>query len=220
MPASLPALAAATQGFALGGSLIVAIGAQNAFVLRQGLRREHVPSVVAFCVVADALLMLAGVAGLAAVLGHRPGLARALTLGGAAFLAAYGLRALWRARRPGALDADDADDDGRATTLGAALAQCAAFTLLNPHVYLDTVLLVGSLGARLGEMRWWFAAGAAAASGVWFAALGFGARLLAPWFARPRAWQLLDLLIGAVMLVLAASLVGGAIGGAVSPAAA
>lgn len=217
MSASHSALSAATQGFALGGSLIVAIGAQNAFVLRQGLRREHVLPVVAFCIVADALLMLAGVAGLAAVLGHRPDLARALTLGGVVFLVAYGLQALWRARRPGALDAAD---DGRATTLAGALAQCTAFTLLNPHVYLDTVLLVGGLGARLGEMRWWFAAGAAAASGVWFAALGFGARLLAPWFARPRAWQLLDLVIGAVMLALAASLVGGAIGGAVSSAAA
>ena len=215
MSVTTPAMAAA-QGFALGGSLIVAIGAQNAFVLRQGLRREHVLPIVVFCVVADALLMLAGVAGLATVLGHRPELARALTVGGAVFLGVYGMRALWRALRPGRLDVAD---DGRAVTLGTALAQCAAFTLLNPHVYLDTVLLVGSLGARLGEMRWWFAAGAAAASGVWFASLGFGARLLAPWFARPRAWQLLDLLIGAVMLALAASLVGGAIGGGVVPAA-
>jgi L-lysine exporter family protein LysE/ArgO len=216
MSATVPALAAATQGFALGGSLIVAIGAQNAFVLRQGLRREHVLPVVVFCVVADAALMLAGVAGLATVLGHRPELARALTLGGALFLSVYGLRALWRARRPGSLDVAD---DGRAVTLGAAMAQCAAFTLLNPHVYLDTVLLVGSLGARLGEMRWWFAAGAAAASGVWFASLGFGARLLAPWFARRRAWQLLDALIGVVMLALAASLVSGAVGGGVARAA-
>ncbi len=132
MSATVPALAAATQGFALGGSLIVAIGAQNAFVLRQGLRREHVLPVVVFCVVADAALMLAGVAGLATVLGHRPELARALTLGGALFLSVYGLRALWRARRPGSLDVAD---DGRAVTLGAAMAQCAAFTLLNPHVY-------------------------------------------------------------------------------------
>ncbi len=117
---------------------------------------------------------------------------------------------------PGSLDVAD---DGRAVTLGAAMAQCAAFTLLNPHVYLDTVLLVGSLGARLGEMRWWFAAGAAAASGVWFASLGFGARLLSPWFARRRAWQLLDALIGVVMLALAASLVSGAVGGGVARAA-
>jgi L-lysine exporter family protein LysE/ArgO len=210
MSATVPALAAATQGFVLGGSLIVAIGAQNAFVLRQGLRREHVLPIVLFCIVADALLMLAGVAGVATVLGHRLELARALTAGGAAFLGVYGLRALARALRPGALQVAD---DGRGVTLAAALAQCAAFTLLNPHVYLDTVLLVGSLGARLGEMRWWFAAGAAGASCVWFAALGFGARLLAPLFAKPRAWQGLDALIGVVMLALAAMLVGAAIGG-------
>lgn len=210
MTATVPALAAASQGFALGGSLIVAIGAQNAFVLRHGLRREHVLPIVAFCIVADALLMLAGVAGLASVLGHRPALARVLTVGGAMFLCAYGLRALWRALRPGAMRVAD---DGQSVTLGAALSQCAAFTLLNPHVYLDTVLLVGSLGARWGDARWWFAAGAAAASIVWFAALGYGARLLAPLFARPRAWQALDLLIGVVMLALAASLVGGTVGG-------
>lgn len=207
MSATTSSWAAASQGFALGGSLIVAIGAQNAFVLRQGLRREHVAAIVVFCIVADALLVLAGVAGLATVLGHRPQLARALTVGGAAFLAVYGLRALWRARRPQALRVAD---DGRGVTLAAALAQCAAFTLLNPHVYLDTVLLVGSLGARLGEMRWWFAAGAAAASVVWFVSLGFGARLLAPLFARPRAWQGLDALIGIVMLALAAMLLAAA----------
>lgn len=205
---TVPALAAATQGFVLGGSLIVAIGAQNAFVLRQGLRREHVGAIVVFCIVADALLMLAGVAGLGAVLGHRPEFARVLTIGGAVFLSVYGLRALWRALRPGALRVAD---DGRRVTLAAALAQCAAFTLLNPHVYLDTVLLVGSLGARLGEARWWFAAGAAAASCAWFVSLGFGARLLAPLFARPRAWQALDGLIGVVMLALAAMLVGAAV---------
>ncbi|WP_119354130.1 LysE/ArgO family amino acid transporter [Azohydromonas sediminis] len=203
MSAATSAWAAASQGFALGGSLIVAIGAQNAFVLRQGLRREHVAAIVVFCIVADALLMLAGIAGLASVLGHRPGLARALTVGGAAFLAVYGLRALWRALRPQALRVAD---DGRGVTLAAALAQCAAFTLLNPHVYLDTVLLVGSVGARFGEMRGWFAAGAVLASTLWFTALGFGARLLAPLFARPRAWQGLDVLIGAVMLALAALL--------------
>jgi L-lysine exporter family protein LysE/ArgO len=202
-----PALAAATQGFALGGSLIVAIGAQNAFVLRQGLRREHVLPVVAACIVADALLMLAGVAGLAALLDRRPALAAALTIGGAVFLWAYGMRALWRALRPGALRVAD---DGGALSRRAALAQCAAFTLLNPHVYLDTVLLVGGVGARLGDARWWFAAGAAAASGLWFAALGYGARLLAPVFAKPRAWQALDALIGVVMLALAAMLVGAA----------
>jgi L-lysine exporter family protein LysE/ArgO len=190
-------------GFALGGSLIVAIGAQNAFVLRQGLRREHVGPIVAFCAAADAVLMIAGVAGLATVLGQAPALTRWLTAGGAAFLLVYGLRALWRALRPGALQAAR---DHAALPLAAALAQCAAFTLLNPHVYLDTVLLVGSIGAQMGWLRWWFAAGAASASLVWFTGLGYGARWLAPVFARPLAWRVLDVLIGMVMLAIAAAL--------------
>jgi L-lysine exporter family protein LysE/ArgO len=144
------------------------------------------------------------VAGLAQVLGERPALAAWLTAGGAIFLTVYGLRALWRAARPGALQA--ATDHG-AISLATALAQTAAFTLLNPHVYLDTVVLVGSVGAQLGEKRWWFAGGAALASVAWFSALGYGARLLAPVFARPRAWQVLDGIIGVVMLALAALLV-------------
>ncbi len=193
---------AAATGFALGLSLIVAIGAQNAFVLRQGLRREHVGAIVAVCAAADALLMTAGVAGMAAVLGRRPGLAQGLTLVGALFLAAYGLRALWRAVRPAALQAAAGT---RALSLPQALAQAAAFTLLNPHVYLDTVLLVGSIGAQQpGMAKWVFAAGATAASGLWFGALGYGARALAPLFARPRAWQALDGLIGLTMLLLSA----------------
>ncbi len=200
------AASAALTGATLGLTLIVAIGAQNAFVLRQGLRREHVAPIVAFCAAADALLMLAGVAGLGQVLGHRPALAAWLTAGGALFLAAYGLRALWRAARPGVLQAAAGT---AALSLAQALAQTAAFTLLNPHVYLDTVLLVGSVGASLGEQRWWFAAGAAGSSVLWFSALGYGARWLAPLFARPRAWQVLDGLIGVVMLTLAALLVRG-----------
>ena len=133
------------QGLALGFGLIVAIGAQNAFVLRQGLRREHVGSVVAFCALADALLIGAGVFGMASALGQSPGLARALALAGAVFLAVYGWRALQRARHPARLEAAaGAMRLGR----GAVLAQAAAFTLLNPHVYLDTVLLVGSIGAQ------------------------------------------------------------------------
>jgi L-lysine exporter family protein LysE/ArgO len=200
----MSAAAAAITGASLGLTLIVAIGSQNAFVLRQGLRREHVGAIVLFCAVADALLMLAGVAGLAKVLGNRPLLATGLTLGGAVFLAVYGLRALWRAARPAALLAA-AGSAG--LTLRQALLQTAAFTLLNPHVYLDTVLLVGSVGAQWAEARWWFAAGAAASSVVWFTALGYGARWLAPWFARPRAWQVLDGLIGVVMLGIAALLV-------------
>jgi L-lysine exporter family protein LysE/ArgO len=189
------------QGLALSLGLIVAIGAQNAFVLRQGLRREHVGSVVLFCAVADAVLITAGVLGMAQALGNHPGLARALALAGAGFLAVYGWRALKRARQASQLRADEG---GAGLSHGAALAQAAAFTLLNPHVYLDTVLLVGSIGAQQPPgLQGWFAAGASVASLSWFSALGFGARWLAPLFARPRAWQVLDGLIGLTMWVLA-----------------
>lgn len=193
------------QGLALGFGLIVAIGAQNAFVLRQGLRSEHVGSVVLFCAAADALLMAAGVMGMAQALGQSPGVARVLALSGAGFLAVYGLQALGRARRVRQLDASAA---GSSLSLGAALAQAAAFTLLNPHVYLDTVLLVGSIGAQQpAGLQGWFVAGAAGASLAWFSLLGFGARWLAPLFARPSAWQVLDGMIGVTMLVLSALLV-------------
>jgi L-lysine exporter family protein LysE/ArgO len=192
------------QGLLLSLGLIVAIGAQNAFVLRQGLRREHVGSVVAFCAVADALLITAGVLGMAQALGERPGLARALALAGAVFLAVYGWRALLRARQASTLAVTSL---GQGLGRGAALAQAAAFTLLNPHVYLDTVLLVGSIGAQQpAPLQGWFAAGASTASLLWFSALGFGARWLAPWFAKPRAWQVLDVLIGVTMWLLSASL--------------
>ena len=192
------------QGMALSLGLIVAIGAQNAFVLRQGLRREHVGSVVLFCALADATLITAGVMGMAQALGNSPGLARALALAGAVFLAVYGAQALRRARQPQRLQA--AEGSGRLGR-GAALAQAAAFTLLNPHVYLDTVVLVGSIGAQQAAgLRPWFVAGASAASLGWFCALGFGARWLAPLFARPRAWQVLDALIGLTMWTLAALL--------------
>ncbi len=193
------------QGLALSLGLIVAIGAQNAFVLRQGLRREHVGPVVVFCAVADAVLITAGVLGMAQALGERAGLARALALAGALFLVWYGWLALRRARHPSRLQAT-AGGDG--VSRGAAVAQAAAFTLLNPHVYLDTVLLVGSIGAQQpAATRGWFVAGACTASVMWFGLLGFGARWLAPWFARPRAWQILDGLIGLTMWTLAALLV-------------
>lgn len=193
------------QGLALSLGLIVAIGAQNAFVLRQGLRREHVGSVVLFCAAADAVLIAAGVMGMAQALGQSPNLARALALVGATFLAVYGWQALRRARHAHRLDASVA---GSSLSLAAAVTQAAAFTLLNPHVYLDTVLLVGSIGAQQpAALRGWFIAGAAGASLAWFSLLGYGARWLAPWFARPRAWQVLDGLIGATMFVLSAMLV-------------
>lgn len=200
-----PALAVALQGLALSLGLIVAIGAQNAFVLRQGLRREHVASVVLLCAVADALLITAGVMGMARALGESPMLANALALAGAVFLAVYGFQALRRARHPQELRTASG---GTGLSRGAALAQAAAFTLLNPHVYLDTVLLVGSIGAQQpAALRGWFVAGASTASLCWFGLLGFGARWLAPWFARPKAWQVLDALIGLTMFVLSGLLV-------------
>lgn len=193
------------QGLLLSFGLIVAIGAQNAFVLRQGLRREHVGSVVLFCAAADALLITAGVFGMAQALADRPQLAQALALAGAVFLAWYGWKAWLRLRQAGHLHAGHASDG---LPRGAAIAQAAAFTLLNPHVYLDTVLLMGSIGAQQpGALQGWFVTGASAASMVWFILLGFGARWLAPWFSRPRAWQVLDGLIGMTMWLLSALLV-------------
>ena len=204
-------LAPLLTGFALSAGLIMAIGSQNAFVLRQGLRREHVGPVVMFCALADLALIGAGVAGLGAVLGRLPGFVTILALGGAVFLGWYGLTALRRAMRPGELVADGA---GAALTLGAALAQVAALTLLNPHVYLDTVLLVGSVGAAQPDgAQVPFVVGAGLASASWFAALDFGARLLAPLFARPVAWRVLDLGVGVTMIVLATGLVGYALDG-------
>ncbi len=199
------------QGLALSLGLIVAIGAQNAFVLRQGLKREHVGSVVLLCAVCDAVLIAAGVFGMAQALGNSPGLARALAGVGAAFLAWYGWRAWARVRRPDALQAGDG---ATGSSRSAVLAQAAAFTLLNPHVYLDTVLLVGSIGAQQpAALRGGFVAGACTASAVWFGALGFGARWLAPWFAHPRAWQWLDAIIGTTMWVLAGLMVRQAVAG-------
>jgi L-lysine exporter family protein LysE/ArgO len=199
-------ISAFTTGFALCATLIIAIGAQNAFVLRQGLRREHVLIIVAFCAVADLLLIGAGVAGVAHVLGQAPRLTLVLTGGGTLFLAWYGFRALARARTASAMNV--AEGTSRISVRNA-VAQAAGFTFLNPHVYLDTVLLMGSIGARQpSDLRFWFVGGAAAASGAWFTTLGFGARLLRPVFRTPRAWQVLDTIIGLTMLVLAVSLLG------------
>lgn len=212
LPENLSGFAPAfVQGLALSLGLIVAIGAQNAFVLRQGLRREHVGSVVLFCALADAALIAAGVFGMAQALGEHPGFARALALAGAVFLATYGWQALRRARQSKQLRAEET---GTGLRLPGVIAQAAAFTLLNPHVYLDTVLLVGSIGAQQQvALRPWFVAGASFASLFWFAILGFGARWLAPWFARPKAWQVLDGLIGLTMWVLAILLVRHALAG-------
>jgi L-lysine exporter family protein LysE/ArgO len=194
-----------TTGFALSATLIIAIGAQNAFVLRQGIRREHVAPIVFFCALADLILIGAGVLGLASVLGDSPTLVALLTIAGSVFLVWYGVRALRRALMPQALQAAAGSQP---ISLGNAMAQAAGFTLLNPHVYLDTVLLMGSIGTRQPpDLRLWFVGGAACASGVWFTTLGFGARLLAPIFARPSAWRVLDTLIGLTMLFLAVLLI-------------
>ena len=197
-------------GFGLSLSLIVAIGAQNAFVLRQGLRREHVGAVVGVCAALDLALMVIGVSGVAAALGRHPAALAALAVAGAAFLAFYGVQALRRALRPLALTA--ASDADAAPTLRRILVQTLAITLLNPHVYLDTVLLVGAVGAQQpAALRPHFLAGAGLASGLWFASLGFGARLLAPVFARPTAWRVLDAVVALTMFVLAAMLLRSAI---------
>lgn len=197
----------AASGFGLGLSLIAAIGAQNAFVLRQGLKGEHVAMVVAICALSDAALIAAGVAGAAALTGEGAWIGEALRYGGVAFLTLYGLRALRAAWRGGQGGLVAQTDGGRAPAATAALA-CLAFTWLNPHVYLDTVALVGAVSARAAS-PWSFGFGAMAASLVFFSALGFGARLLRPLFARPAAWRVLDALVGVVMLTLAVSLLRG-----------
>nr|WP_246314869.1 LysE family transporter [Kineococcus aurantiacus] len=188
-------------------SLIVAIGAQNTFVIKQGVRGEHVGAVVAVCVVSDVVLIGAGVAGAGALVQAAPGVLTVLRVAGAVFLLAYGAFALRRAWRPGALHADTS---GRAAGLRPVVATAAALTWLNPHVYLDTVVLLGSVAAAHGAQRWWFGAGAALGSVLWFTLLGRGARFLRPVFARPAAWRVLDLSVAVVMAVLAVQLLRGA----------
>jgi L-lysine exporter family protein LysE/ArgO len=197
-------------GLLLGGSLIVAIGAQNAFVLRQGLRREHVAAVVAVCVLLDILLMALGVSGLGAALAGQPGLLQLATIGGAGVLAWYGLAAFRRCFSPQALDAARS---GAPQSLGRVVLQALSLSLLNPHVYLDTVLLVGAIGAKQpAGTQGAFLLGACLASGLWFTALGFGARLLSPLFARPVAWRVLDAVVGLTLWWIAAQLALGALG--------
>lgn len=191
-------------GFSLGFSLILAIGAQNAFVLRQGLRRSHVLPVVLTCAVSDAVLIIAGVAGFGVLVDRMPWLVTVFTWGGAAFLFVYGLLAFRSAWRGGnRLTAADATPE----RLWPVLATCLALTWLNPHVYLDTVILLGSIAARYDEARWLFGLGAVCASFVFFISLGYGARALAPIFAKPRSWQMLDIVIGAIMWAIAAKLI-------------
>jgi L-lysine exporter family protein LysE/ArgO len=199
----MPLLSAALSGFLLGASLIIAIGAQNAFILRQGLLRRHVFILCLICATSDAVLIALGVGGLGTLVSHVPVLITAVTIGGVAFLGSYAAIAFRRALHPAAMKAGSSDG----SSLKSAVAACLAFTFLNPHVYLDTVVLLGSLSARFeGAGRIAYGAGAALASFVWFFGLGYGARLLEPVFARPAAWRVLDIIIGLVMAGLAISL--------------
>ena len=193
-------LDSSVAGLLTGLTLIIAIGAQNAFVLRQGLVREHVGAVVAICAVSDAVLIVAGVAGIGTVIERAGWALEVVRWLGVAFLTWYGVSSLLRARRTSGLAAAAPEP----LTLRSAVLRVTALTWLNPHVYLDTVLLVGSIANTHGTAgRWWFAAGASVGSVVWFSGLGFGARVLSPLLARPRAWQVLDVLIGLTMLGIA-----------------
>jgi L-lysine exporter family protein LysE/ArgO len=199
------ALAAALAGLTLGLSLIVAIGAQNAFVLRQGIRREHVLAIVAICALSDIVLIGLSIAGTGVVIDAVPWLLVIVRIGGALFLAAYGVLAARRAlrRQTEGLTVDAAPDAAsRRRSLLAAVATCLAVTWLNPHVYLD-MTIVGSLANSHGDARWFFGLGIGVGSVLWFTTLGFGARALAPVFARPLAWRILDGAIALVMLTLA-----------------
>ncbi|MCC9146741.1 MULTISPECIES: LysE/ArgO family amino acid transporter [unclassified Arthrobacter] len=191
-------------GMVTGLGLIVAIGAQNAFVLRQGLRREHIGVVVALCIISDALLIFGGTAGIGALVSRFPAVLEILRWGGAAYLTWWGIRSLISATKPSVLEAQ------APRAKGTVILTTLALTFLNPHVYLDTVVLLGSLANQYGpDTRWIFAAGAAVGSFLWFMALGYGARSLSGVLNRPRTWQVVDLLIGVVMLVLAVRLVLG-----------
>ena len=198
-------IAAALAGLGLGASLIVAIGAQNAFVLRQGLRRERIGIVIAICIASDVALIALGVAGTGALFTALPWLVDLARWAGALFLLLYAVLAIRRAVRPGALRA--AEDARPAARAGSVALTALALTWLNPHVYLDTLVLVGSVASTHGELRWAFGAGAMLASALWFTLLGLGARALAPLFARPLAWRVLDVVVAVVMVGVAVTLV-------------
>ncbi|URI10337.1 LysE/ArgO family amino acid transporter [Aquincola tertiaricarbonis] len=202
-----PPLTVFLNGFVLMAGLIVAIGAQNALILRQGLMRRHVGPVVAFCAASDVLLVMAGVFGVGTALTRLPLLMEALRWGGALFLAWCGWRAARRAWRPGSQGLTAATS---AQGLAATLGTTAALTFLNPHVYLDTLVLVGTVAAQQpSAARPLFAAGAGSASVLWFLLLGYGAAALAPWLARPATWRVVDGCVALVMFGVAASLIRG-----------
>jgi len=193
------------QGFSLGASLIIAIGSQNAFVLRQGLRREYVFTICTICFACDALLILLGVAGFGTLVSSSALLMNVARWGGALFLFAYGVKSFYAAVKGGSLKVDEAEKG--TNSMQWAIMTTLALTLLNPHVYLDTVVLLGSIAAQHpAHERAFFAVGAMSASLAWFYSLGYGARLLTPLFRKETAWKVLDVLIGCVMWSLAASL--------------
>ena len=193
-------------GVGFGLSLIIAIGAQNAYVLRQGLRREHVLAVVGVCAISDVILISIGVGGVGSLIQSTPWLLATMRIGGASFLIVYGALAARRAWEPSTIDANSA---GRPTTLRTTISTCLARTWLNPHVYLDTVILLGAVAGTHGDNRWWFGAGAAIGSLAWFTTLGYGARVLRPLFARPSSWRILDGFVAVVMFAIAANLLAG-----------
>jgi L-lysine exporter family protein LysE/ArgO len=192
---------ASVAGFFTGLSLIIAIGAQNAYVLRLGLMRHHVFAVVLFCAVSDAVLIIAGVAGLGALIQQLPLLLEIFRYAGAAYLIWFAIGAVRRAINPKTLEAQ-----GEELPLVKTLGTMAALTWLNPHVYLDTVILLGSIGNQFQPNQWWFALGGAIASFVWFFCLGYGAKLLSRYMASVRFWQVLDISIAAVMFTIAGTL--------------
>jgi L-lysine exporter family protein LysE/ArgO len=189
-------------GFIASFTLIAAIGAQNAFVLRQGIRREHVLPVVAMCTVSDIVLISTGIAGVGALISAHPSALNIAKFGGALFLTGYGLLAARRAWRPSSLS----PSEKAPARLIDVLLTCAALTFLNPHVYLDTVVLLGALANEHRDERWLFGVGAVTASAVWFFGLGLGARRLAGLFASPLTWRILDGLIAVMMIGLGVSL--------------
>jgi len=190
-------------GFMASFTLIAAIGAQNAFVLRQGIRREHVLPVVALCTVSDMALIAAGIAGVGAVINAHPAAVDIAKVGGALFLFGYGLLAARRAWRPSTLTPSEAAP----ARLAGVLVTCLALTFLNPHVYLDTVVLLGTLANEHRDERWLFGIGAVTASAVWFVSLGLGARRLTGLFAKPMTWRILDGLIAAMMISLGVAMI-------------
>ncbi|MCR8725817.1 LysE/ArgO family amino acid transporter [Frigidibacter sp. ROC022] len=199
-------MTAVFAGFALGFSLILAIGAQNAFVLRQGLRDEHVLAICLTCALSDAILITLGVGGMGAVVKAAPGLEHILRLGGAGFLLVYGAMRFYAAWKGGEVLAPG---NGGKVSLGAALSTCLLLTWANPHVYLDTVVLLGSVSTHWPGRTVEFGLGAAASSVVFFFGLGYGAALLRPLFARAGAWRILEIVVGLTMWTIAAKLLHG-----------